>query len=87
MVEFVETPYDREWHIHRTVRHPDPKFADEWFAIYNTETQEYRLDDDGNVKRYWHKFRDSVGYDMTDDDTYLREIGKAYYKYGPYVAK
>lgn len=90
MVEIVESMYDRPWINLRVVRHPDPALSVEWLAIWNPETNEYKLDKykPKKVKGYLEKLSLSLaGYDMSDDAAYFREMPHQFHKsrpYGPY---
>ncbi|OCP21938.1 MULTISPECIES: hypothetical protein [unclassified Ensifer] len=85
----VPSVYDRPGHACWVVKHPDPTYCAEWFAIYNHETDQFKLDRDGKIKRYWQGGLSLAGYDMDNDSVWLKELPDRadHLKYGPFDAE
>jgi hypothetical protein len=86
--EIITSIYDRPWTIRRVVRHPDPLYSADYFAVWNSQTGEYKLDQDsGQVRRYHLSSLSLAGYQASDDDSWYREIGREvpHRRYGPFT--
>lgn len=83
----VASIYDRDWNDCYVVKHPDPDLHEEWVAVFNHKTGQFKLNDDGKVKRYWGKSISGAGYDASDDSAWFREVPELAHLrlYGDYV--
>lgn len=79
----VATDYDREGNACFVVRHPDLDLPSEMFAVYNSETDRFKLNVSGNPKRY--KSLDTAGHIALVDSAMFKEAPNSQtLRYGVY---
>lgn len=82
----VPSPYDRDINECCVIKHPNPNLREEWLAVYNMKTGEFKLDEKSAVKRYSMKHLASAGFEASEDSAWIRETSHGTSpSYGPYA--
>ena len=87
MIRIIRVPstYDRDIDVCCVTKHPDSNLREEWLAVYNMKTGEFKLNEKGAVKRYSAKYLASAGHDASEDSACIREASHGTAPdYGPY---